>query len=155
MRARNSGIGKLEDTQFLRVRRFYTDRDLINLYKAHILSFIEYRTPALFHASSSVLLPLDMVQTRFLRELGINIEDAAIHMKLLPLRVRRQISFLEVIQRAILRRGPSQFWQWFQRDTFSGFNSMVRHTRPLITIVHHQAPAYLQQSILNMIKIYN
>ena len=32
---------------------------------------------------------------------------------------------------------------------------MVRHTRPLITIVHHQAPAYLQRSILNMIKKYN
>ena len=97
----------------LSVRSFYTDHDLVNLYKAHILSFIEYRTPALFHASSSVLFPLDMVQTRFLRELEINIEDAAIYMKLLPLRVRRQISMLGVIQRAILRRGPSQFWQWF------------------------------------------
>ena len=39
----------------LRTRRFYTDADLIGLYKAHLLSFLEYRTPAVYHATRAVL----------------------------------------------------------------------------------------------------
>ena len=35
----------------LRTRRFYTDADLVVLYKAHLLSFLEYRTPAIYHAT--------------------------------------------------------------------------------------------------------
>ena len=139
----------------LRVRTFYTDREMVNLYKAHILSFIEYRTSAIFHASYTTLLPLDLIQNRFLRELGISVEDAAIHLKLLPLRIRRQIAVLGIIKRAQLRRGPPQFWNWFQNDTFSGYSSTIKHTRPIRQVVHHQAPQYLRRSILGMIKIYN
>ena len=29
----------------LRTKRYYTDADLIMLYKAHLLSYLEYRTP--------------------------------------------------------------------------------------------------------------
>ena len=93
----------------LRTHRFYTSRDMINLYKAHILSYIEYRTPVLLHASHSVLIPLDMIQNRFLSNNGITIEDTALHFKLLPLRQRRQIAALGVIQRTVLKKGPEQF----------------------------------------------
>jgi hypothetical protein len=31
----------------LRTKRFYSDTDLIVLYKAHLLSYREYRTPAI------------------------------------------------------------------------------------------------------------
>ena len=94
----------------LRTHRFYSSRDMVNLYKAHILSYIEYRTPALFHASHSTLVPLDMVQNRFLSNIRISIEDAALHFKLLPLRLRRQIAALGIIQRAVLRKEPHQCW---------------------------------------------
>ena len=93
----------------LRTQKYYTDRELVNLYKAHILSYLEYRTSAIFHAASSTLVSLDMIQNRFLRELGISVEDAAVHLNLLPLRVRRQIAILAIIKRAQLRRGPPQF----------------------------------------------
>ena len=39
----------------LRTRRFYTEADLVILYKAHLLSYIEYRTPAIYHATRAVL----------------------------------------------------------------------------------------------------
>ena len=45
----------------LRTRRFYTDADLIVLYKAHLLSYLEYRTPAIYHATRTVLKRLDSV----------------------------------------------------------------------------------------------
>ena len=77
---------------------------MINLYKVHILSFIEYRTPALFHVSHSVLVLLNMIQNRFLAQLGISVEEAAIHLKLLPLRQKRQIAALGIIQRAVFRK---------------------------------------------------
>ena len=81
----------------LRTRRYYTDRELVNLYKAHILFFLEYRTSAIFHAASSTLIPLDMIQNRFLRHLGISVEDAALQLDLLPLRIRRQIASLGIL----------------------------------------------------------
>ncbi len=52
----------------VRTRRFYTDADLIILYKAHLLSFFEYRTPAVYHATRAILIRLDAVQSKFLRE---------------------------------------------------------------------------------------
>jgi len=60
----------------LRTRRFHTDAELIRLYKAHLLSYMEYRTPAIAHASCSVLAPLDRVQERFLSDIGVNELDA-------------------------------------------------------------------------------
>ena len=39
----------------LRTKRFYTDADLVLLYKSHLLSYIEYRTPAIYHATRDVL----------------------------------------------------------------------------------------------------
>eukprot|EP00973_Karenia_brevis_P042949 5946034-Karenia_brevis.AAC.1 len=69
-------------------------------------------------------------------------------MKLLPLRIRRQISILGVTKRATLRRGPSQLWAWLQRDIFNGYNSMIKHTRPLKPLIHHQSPDYLLRSCL-------
>ena len=117
--------------------------------------FIEYRTPALFYASHSVLVPLDMIQNRFLAQLGISVEEATIHFKLLPLRQRRQIAALGIIQRAVLNKEPKQFWTWFVRDTSSYYTHYRKYTRTLQEIVHHQSPAYFKRSLLGMIKIYN
>eukprot|EP00959_Pyramimonas_sp_CCMP1952_P342493 7175571-Pyramimonas_sp.AAC.1 len=44
--------------RLIRTRKFHTNAELIGLFKAHILSYIEYRTAAVYHASS-VLSPLD------------------------------------------------------------------------------------------------
>ena len=50
----------------LRTHRFYSTVDLMMLYKSHVLSFIEYRTPGVHFESASVLKDLDDVQKRFL-----------------------------------------------------------------------------------------
>ena len=92
----------------LRIRRFYSVAELINLYKSHVLSYLEYKTGAILHAGYTTLLPLDLVQSRFLRELGLCIEDAANYFRLLPLRLRRQIAALKVIHRVSLKRGSKQ-----------------------------------------------
>ena len=46
---------------------------MIDLYKAHVLSYVEYRTPAVYHATTTTLTPLDRLQHRFLRDTaGVN-----------------------------------------------------------------------------------
>ncbi len=40
----------------LRTRRFYTDADLVVMKKAHLLSYLEYRTPAIYRATRTIIL---------------------------------------------------------------------------------------------------
>ena len=100
----------------LRVRRFFTVAERIFHFKQHILPFIEFRTPGISHASDTVLAPLNLVQTHFLRELGVSERDAMVHFGLAPLGTRRDVACLGVIHRAVLRRGPPQLFQYFQID---------------------------------------
>ena len=46
----------------IRAAKYFFDSELVHLYKARVLSFIEYRTPAIFHACSSHLEALDKIQ---------------------------------------------------------------------------------------------
>ena len=48
--------------------RYYPAVQMVDLYKAHVLSYIEYRTPAIYHSTKTVLEPLDKLQTNFLLE---------------------------------------------------------------------------------------
>ena len=50
----------------LRSGRFFTDAELVDLYKSQLRSYLEYRTAAIHHACESILAPLDKFQTRFL-----------------------------------------------------------------------------------------
>ena len=51
----------------LRTGRFFTDEEFVNLYKSKVLSYIEYRPAAVYHACNYVLAPLDAIQEKFLR----------------------------------------------------------------------------------------
>ena len=64
------------------LRRFHNEASILNVYEARVLPFIEYRTPALFHATATVLRRLHAVQDRFLREIGVAKEDALLHFNL-------------------------------------------------------------------------
>eukprot|EP00959_Pyramimonas_sp_CCMP1952_P180401 3772509-Pyramimonas_sp.AAC.1 len=83
------------------------DAELVLLYKAHILSFIEYRTCAFTHASNSVSASLDRVQSSFLRSVGTSDLDALRHFKFAPLCSRRDIANLGLIHRTLLGAGPA------------------------------------------------
>ena len=97
----------------LRAKRFYSTAELVRLYKAHILSYIEYRTPGIAHAAATVLAPIDAIQARFLCETGLSEEDALLSFKLAPLHTRRDIAMLGVIHRIALGHGPSHFRKLF------------------------------------------
>ena len=101
----------------LRTQRYHTDAELLLLFESHILSYVEYRTPAVFHACTTVLHPLDRVLQNFLRQINMSDEEALLKFNLAALSTRRGIAMLGVLRRAALRLQPCHFWQWAKFDT--------------------------------------
>ena len=101
----------------LRTRRFITSVQLVDVYKSQILSFVEYRTPAIYHTCSSALQVLDSVQDSLLSAAGMSELEALLVCNLPPLCIRRDIALLGVIHRAVLGRGPAHFKKFIKTPT--------------------------------------
>jgi hypothetical protein len=99
----------------IKTSKYYNTGELVMLYKAHLLSFLEYRTPAIYHATREVLQKLDRVQEKFLEDAGIDAKDALFHFNLAPLDTRRDMAMLGVIHRSSLGKGPQHFSEFFKR----------------------------------------
>ena len=97
----------------LRTQRYFNDRELITLFKSHVLSFIEFRTLAFLHAASSLLQSLDHILERFLSSMGISSLEALVNFNLGSLSARRDIAALGIIHRVFLGRGPAHIKSWF------------------------------------------
>ena len=100
----------------VRSAKYHRDAELVLLYKARVLSYLEYRTAAVYHAMDTALLPLNAVQERFLRKVGVSELEALMVFNLAPLATRRDMAMLGVVHRAALRKGPSHFWKFFQPE---------------------------------------
>ena len=131
----------------LRTRRFYSDADLIVLYKAHLLSYLEYRTPAIYHAIRAVLRRPDAVQHNFLRDVGVDDVSALVHFHLAPLSMRRDIAMLGMIHRTILGKGPQQFLEFFRRDP--------NHSLKLVDPCLASRSPLMKRSALGLVAVYN
>ena len=97
----------------LRPRRFFSTKQLINLYKCQVLSYIEAGVPGYYHAASSIIYSLDRMQIRLLRELAISETDALHKFNLAPLNTRRNIAMLGLFNRIYLGSAPSQLIKLF------------------------------------------
>ena len=148
--------------RILRTQSFFDPKQLIGLYKAQILSFIEYRTAAIYHCCSSALFHLDRVQDHMLEAVGVSKEEALLSFNLAPLAMRRDIAMLGLIHRTNLGLGPKQFQQFFQRD------ATVAHARHRLSISEYNGdvtdfvpwnprgvPDYITRSAIGLIHIYN
>ena len=144
----------------LKTGRFHSDRKLVDMYKSKVLSYVEYRTAALYHATDTVLRPLDAVQKRFLKALGRTEEEALVEFNLVPLAARRDIAMLGVIQRTVLGKGPDHFQQFFrpaaqtQRLYFTR-RTAKSHARQLEDPRKGVFPELLRRSALGLIAVYN
>ena len=139
----------------VRTRRFHNDAELVGLFKAHVLSFIEYRTSAVYHASSSVLAPLDAVQTRFMNSLGISAMDSLMHFNLAPLNTRRDMSILGVIHGCVLGLGPSCFSRFFRSPALPPPPRSSRRHRRHLEEPAFDSPDYILHSAIGATRIYN
>ena len=141
-----------------RTVRFFTDGELVNLSKSQLLSYLEYRTAAIYHACNTVLAPLDAFQSRFLSELGISDEDALFHFNLAPLPCRRDIAMLGLIHRCMLKKGPDHFSTFFAASTQQRPNTRsgsIRHGMQIADIRDKHFLEIERRSALGLIWIYN
>ena len=67
-----------------------------------MLMICEYRTAAIYHASTSLLQLVDRVQESFLEEIGIDDVTAFCDFNLAPLSLRRDIAMSGLIHRTVL-----------------------------------------------------
>ena len=70
---------------------------MVGLYMSHILSYIGYRPPAIYHAISILLCNVDRIQQRFVSDLGLTDLDALVHFKFAPLASQRDTALLGLI----------------------------------------------------------
>eukprot|EP00969_Alexandrium_andersonii_P059879 2637446-Alexandrium_andersonii.AAC.1 len=63
-----------------------------------------------------MLTPIDTVQDRFLRSLGITSTEALFCFRLAPLSTRRDMAILGMVHRTVLGKGPPEFAHFFQLD---------------------------------------
>ena len=141
----------------MRTHRFFTDVELLGLFKAHILSFIEYRTPGIYHACSSILAPVDRVLSGFLARIDMSESEALIRHNLAPLSCRRDIAMLGVTHRAVLGMGPLQFHQWFKLDSTDLRRSSraARHDKQIEWNFGGKGLGQFKRPAFGLCKIYN
>jgi hypothetical protein len=125
------------------------------MYKSHFLSFLEYRTPAIYHAKREALGRLDNVQSRFLREAGIDDITALMKFNLAPLATRRDIAMLGLIHRTVLRKGPHHFREHFQREATPPPGVTRHHGRHLVDPRHSHQGRIIGRSALGLAAVYN
>ena len=146
-------------SQLLRGGRFFSSEELVFLYKQHVLSRIEYRTAAVYHAADTVLAPLDAVQRRVLRAAGVNELEALVHFRLAPLQTRRDIAMLGLLHRQALGRGPAQLGeivrlQTMEKRRFTRLHA-GRHGLQLESYCNGHHTDYMRRSLLGAIEVYN
>ena len=142
----------------LRSGRFFTDAEFVNLYKSQLLSYLEYRTPAIYHACDSTLAPLNKFQDKFLGELGITPEDALVHFNFAPLSCRRDMAMMGLLHRAALGKGPDHFKQFFKLSTAERHctrSGSGRHSRQLLDIRNEHFLEIERRSALGLVWVYN
>jgi hypothetical protein len=141
------GKTKSKIKMLLRGKRCFNVEDIMVQYKQQILSFVEYRTPAVYHATSTVLAPLDRLQSSFLREVGVSCEDALLHFNLAPLAMRRDIALLGLLHRSALGEGPPHFHAIFKRRPGS--------LRLVDRLESGDASLLMKRSIWGLVRVYN
>ena len=140
------------------MRAFFTDGELVNLYKSELLSYIKYRTAAIYHAYDTILASPDKLQHKFVHELGISDEKALFHFNLAPLSCRRDIAMLGLIHRCVLEKGPEHFGTFFAASSQQSSNTRsasIRHKRQIVDIRNMRFLEIERRSALGLIWVYN
>ena len=141
----------------LRSHRFFNDSEMVGFFKVHVLSYLEYRTPALYHACSTDLLSLDRVLANLLRQIGVSDVEALFEFRLAPLTSRRDMAMLAIIHRALIGEGPPIFRKYFRLQNSSDRRSdrLQRHPRQIVTEFGGNGGAVFKRSIFGLCSVYN
>ena len=149
--------------KLLQSRRYFSTPELVHLYKAQVLSYLESSTPGLYHAAPSVLDRVDRVQRRLLRELGLDELTALLNFRLAPLPSRRDMAMLGVLHKVALGVAPPQLaalfprvgkvhehWQWRRLR-----NWRPLHDKQLFSHAAIKCTETMSRSLFGLVHCYN
>ena len=126
----------------------------------YALEYVEFATPAVFHATDYALGPLDRVQNRMLEEIGITAENALFEFSLSPLRARRDMAMLGLIHRVKLNEAPTIFSEFIFPASSANFPRSfravdLRHNSQMQDPVNSMSSRLFHRSIFGLIYTYN
>ena len=99
----------------MRTRSYYDLDNMVLQYKTHVLGIVESVTAGIYHAGSSILAPLDRVQTTFVHNFNIDTIDAFMNHNLAPLSLRRDIAMLGFLHKCVLQGAHPEMETLFPR----------------------------------------
>ena len=137
---------------------YFEVAQLLTRYKARVLSYLEYRTAAVYHATDTVIEPLDRVQTSFLKKLGVEEVTALVEFRLAPLSCRRDMAMLGLIHRAVLKKGSEHFQRFFYQEETRKLGTRLaagRHKKQLADYRKCRFLEILRRSALGLVAVYN
>ena len=132
----------------------------MDVYKSRLLGYVEYRTPVLYHATSTTLSTLDAIQPRLLRAVGCTELEALMVFNLAPLATRRDIAMLGVVHRTVLGKGLAHFSKFFKRAQQTQRRHLTRNTtrRHCKQLEDPRVGRYselVRRSALGLVAVYN
>ena len=132
----------------------------MKLYKTHILSCLEYSTPAVYHAPPFMLGQVNNVQQRFLDELEISQTQALQDYNLAPLETRRDIAMLGFLHKIVLGKAHPRLSDFIFPERRPAFprsyrQPALRHDRQLHDPVDASATGAMKRSLFGLIYVYN
>ena len=120
---------------------------------------MEYRTAAVYHATDTVLEPLDKVQAGFVTRLGLTEVAALVEFRLAPLNCRRDMAMLGVLHRAALNKGLEHLRKFFyQQQETSRTGTRLSHRRHQWQLTEYRRGRFLEivrRSALGLVAVYN
>jgi hypothetical protein len=144
----------------LRARKYMSLFDLVLQYKSHILCLLEYPTPAIYHASCSVLANLDRVQSRFLREINVSESEAFLNWGLCPLSARRDVAMLGLLHKVSLGQAHDALLRLFPSAQMPRHTHVTRanarqHNRQIVDRCDGSQSSVMHRSIFGLVPVYN
>ena len=138
---------------------FYSRRELFQQYKTHILPLLETANGAIYHASTTVLRPIDNIYTSFLHATHTTELDAFLTHNLAPPTLRRDISLLGLLHKINLGKAHPDFNDLFPRAPPTHHHvtrlSQRRHDRQLRELCNGKQTDQLNHSIFALVRVYN
>ena len=141
----------------LATRYVYSVKDLVRQFKAHVWCILEASNIAIYHTSISHLESLDVLQTEFLRDIGLTEETAFLEHNMAPLKLRRDIGALGLLHKIQLGDAHPDFGNLFARKTCE-FITNTRHGRRRHGKQFEEIAGnslFFRRSLFGAVRVYN
>ena len=144
----------------LRTTRYYSAHDMIVQFKTHVLPVAESGMAAFYHASSSVLKPLDGILDSFLYHVGLSASNALLSFNLAPLSSRRDIAMIGLIHKCVLGLAHPHLIKLLVRPVTGTRHHSTRwnstlHNKQIVDVAGTRHSDQAHRSVFGLIKIYN